>query len=80
MDAMKDPAESTAGTPRIPLPRPELDPTVLEDEQLLEDVRAGRRGPEDPDPLVRLLAVWRAARRRPRRRAKTGFLNCRKVV
>jgi len=44
------------------------DPAVVADEALIEAVRAGRRGVDDADPLVRLLARWREAVRRPRRR------------
>jgi len=83
---MNDPR---AGTPRLPLPRPASEPTseplssdpliseaVLADDRLIDDVCSGRRGADDPDPLVRLLSAWRAARRRNRRRSRVGALHC----
>lgn len=74
---MNDPR---AGTPRLPLPRPASEPltseAVLADDRLIDDVCSGRRGADDPDPLVRLLSAWRAARRRNRRRPRVGALHC----
>jgi hypothetical protein len=54
-----------------------FDSAVLADDQLLDAVCAGLRGTDDPDPLVRLLAAWRAARRRPRTRGRRFGLGCR---
>lgn len=77
MDATNDPR---AGEPHLPLPRPASEPVaadaVLADDRLIDDVCSGRRGADDPDPLVRLLAAWRSARRRSRRRARAGALRC----
>jgi hypothetical protein len=56
---------------------PESTAAVLADDQLLDAVCAGLRGIDDPDPLVRLLAAWRAARRRPRTRGRRFGLGCR---
>ncbi|WP_345423059.1 hypothetical protein [Pseudonocardia xishanensis] len=74
---MNDPR---AGTPRLPQPRPASEPltseAVLADDRLIDDVRSGRRGVDDPDPLVRLLSAWRSARRRHRRRPRVGILQC----
>jgi hypothetical protein len=80
VDATNDPQ---AGLPRIPDPRPAPDvltEDVLADDRLIEAVRTGVRGTDDADPLVRLLAAWRAARRRPRRGVRHGGLRCRRAV
>lgn len=50
---------------------------VLADDLMLDAVRSGARGTDDPDPLVRLLAAWRTARRRPRTRGRRFGLGCR---
>jgi hypothetical protein len=68
MDAMKD-LRTASG--------PVDSAAVLADDLLLDAVRTGTRGTEDPDPLVRLLAAWRCARRRPRTRGRRFGLGCR---
>jgi hypothetical protein len=33
--------------------------TIASDDRLVEDLRAGRVRPDDPDPVAGLLAAWR---------------------
>ncbi|SDG93892.1 hypothetical protein SAMN05216377_1172 [Pseudonocardia oroxyli] len=62
----------------LPMPAGPVDSAaVLADDALLDAVRTGARGIDDPDPLVRLLAAWRCARRRPRTRGRRFGLGCR---